>query len=311
MTQSQRVLTILSKLSNNKKVCTKLLCEALDENERNIQRDLKLLKDFFGESMVMSERGCYMLLNNTHFFNMIKEQKESKALKNFFEFLTLLDSKSLKFLEAQEFTYLNQIKKDVKEIYTIFDNPIEELKSINFLEELKTAIKHRRYCNIIYNEQEPKELINIQPQKILYAKNNWYLAAMTQNYKINGGFKRFRINFIENLTLCSKTFHRNVQAENHIKNFQSLFQDFNQPNYEVVIRVNKKVARYFRVKKHLSSQQILQTHSNGDLTISYQINNDMEIIPLIKTWIPHLKVISPKRVHQKISKEIKTFIDDI
>ena len=200
------------------------------------------------------------------------------------------------------------MKKESNQIYTIFENPIEELKNVLFLENMKQAIKYRQYCDIVYNEKETKILKDIEPQKILYAKNNWYLAIMSKNdYKDNGGFKRLRINFIDEFTLKTKTFHSNVQAQEHIKNMQSLFQDYDSPNYEVLIQVDYEVSRYFRVKKYLSSQQIHEEKENGDLILSYQINTDMEIIPLVKMWIPHLKVLSPEKLNKRIKKEISQY----
>jgi len=307
MTQSQRVLTILKYLSYGKKVCTKQLSLEFVESSRTMQRDMKVLKEFLGDSFVQIDRGCYQLLNGSFLSNILTEHRESKELKSFFEFLTLFDSKSLKFLQSQEFAFLNQIKKETNEIYAIFENPIEELNHTSFLDDLKLAIKDRRYCDIIYDEKAPRNLKNIQPQKILYAKNNWYLAAMTQNYKINGGFKRFRINFIKNLTLKSKTFHRDLQAQEHIKNFQSLFQDFLKKNYEVKLSVDAEVARFFKVKKYLSSQKIIEENDKG-LIVTFEINNEMEIIPLIKTWIPHIKVISPKSLKDRLEKEIRMYL---
>ena len=50
---------------------------------------------------------------------------------------------------------------------------------------------------------------------------------------------------------------------------------------------------------------------DGDLIISYQINSDMEIIPLIKTWIPHIKIISPNKLKKRIEDEIKKYLNDI
>jgi len=306
LNQSQRILYILKKLSTHEKVCTKRMVNELAESERNIQRDMKLLKEFLGEGLVGIERGCYQLLHKHYFSDMLKEHHDTKELVNFLELLSLMDSRSLQFLERQEFDFLKHIKKDASQIYTIFDHPIGELHKSSFIVQLKSAISQRRYCDIIYKEKEPRQLKNIQPQRILYARNNWYLAAMTQNYKLNGGFKLFRINFIEKLTLQRKTFHRDLQAEEHIKSLQSLFHDFRRPDYEVIVRADKEVARYFRVKKYLSSQKILKVEE-GDLILSFMINNDMEIIPLIKTWLPHLRVISPSSLDATIRDLIKLY----
>jgi predicted DNA-binding transcriptional regulator YafY len=307
MNQTQRVLYILKKLLDSQVICTKNLLDLFEINIRTIERDMKLIREFLGESLIKTDRGCYRLLKNSYFSNIIQNHRDTKEFRSFFELLTLVDSNILTFLDGDELSFLQKIKKDAKAIYMIFDNPIEELNKSEFLEDLKIAIKHRQYCDIIYNEKEPRELKDIQPQKIIYAKNNWYLATMTKNYKNNGGFKRFRINFIEKLRVKSKTFHRDLEVEEHIKNFQSLFQDYKKPTYEVKIRVSKEVARYFRVKKHLISQKIVD-EIDGDLILTYQINNKMELIPLIKMWIPHLTIISPQHLKDEIINEIKVFL---
>jgi predicted DNA-binding transcriptional regulator YafY len=269
---------------------------------------MKILKEFLKESLISPQRGCYQLLNNHFFSNILQGDNKATALKEFFEFLAIFDTKALKFIEGDEFAFFHKMKKESKQIYSIFESPIEELENIEFFDEIKQAIKYRQYCDIIYNEKEPKILKDVEPQKILYAKNNWYLAVMSKtNYQKNGGFKRLRINFIDEFKLKTKTFQTNIQAQMHIQNMQSLFQDFESPNYEVQVRVSYEVSRYFRVKKYLSSQKLISEEKNGDLILSFQINDDMEIIPLIKTWIPHLKVISPTKLDNKIKEELSKY----
>jgi predicted DNA-binding transcriptional regulator YafY len=308
--QVNRVLATLKQLSLGKKVCTKTLALTFEEHERNIQRDIKILKEFLGSSLLPCERGCYQLLSSNHFVQLIKQDKSSKDLQNFFEFMTLVDTELLERLQGKEFSFINQIKKDATTIYSIQENPMENLQNTKFFEQIKEAVIRRRYCDILYHETETKELLDVQPHKILYANNNWYIAAMTKNYKMNGGFKLFRINYIKKFTLKSKTFHTDIQVQRFITSMQSLFENYNTPQYEVIIHANKEVARYFKVKKYLSSQKIVQ-EIDGALTLSFMINNDMELIPLIRRWIPHLKVLSPASLQNKIKQDIKTYLNDL
>ena len=194
-----------------------------------------------------------------------------------------------------------------KQIYHFFENPLEELKTNQkILEELKSAIYFKKYCDIVYHEKERRDLKDIKPYKIIYAKNNWYLVAMTKNYKFNNGFKRFRINFIKSIKVHSKTFKTDLEVEEFIKNMHSLFEDYKKPKYEVILEANENIKRYFKVKKYLPSQKII-SETPSSLTLSYHINQDMEIIPLIKTWLPDLKVISPKKLDKTIRELIKKY----
>jgi len=313
MNQTNRVLSILEKLTKKQVVCTNKLISVYksyndkesDDSaiERKIQRDINILKKFLKESLTSPQRGCYQLINNNFFSTILQSKKETKALKQFFEFLAIFDTEALKFLENKEFSFFHKMQKETRQIYSIFDSPIEELKKSDLLEPMKQAIKNHQYCDVVYHEKEPIMMKDIQPQKILYAKNNWYLAVMTKE----DNFKRLRINFIHELTLKSKTFHSNLQAIIFIEKMQSLFQDFDSPNYEVQVSVSSNVARYFKEKRFLSSQKIISHAENGDILLSFEINNDMELIPLIKMWIPHLKVLSPKRLDKKIKEELKLY----
>ena len=307
-TQSQRVLLILKDLVSGQTLCTRSLQERFGENSRTIQRDMKLLREFLGDALIQTGRGCYRLLTTQSFSAMLQSGSESRELRAFLEFAALIDEDILRFLKEEDFGFLRQIKRETKEIFTIFDNPVESLKKNDLLETLKTAVKDRRYCDLIYNETGRRDLKRIRPLKILYAQNNWYLVALTQNYKHLDGFKRFRINFIEEITLLPQTFHKDIQALEYLKKMQSLFDDYGAPHYDVEILADASVARHFRVKKYLKSQKIAEEKPNGDLILHFRINNDMEIKPLIRRWLPHLKVLSPKRLDESIKEEIETYL---
>jgi predicted DNA-binding transcriptional regulator YafY len=303
MNVTQRVLSILKMFSKGDEVCSAYLSSIFFQDIRTIQRDLKILKEFF-PNIIQTKKGCYKLLSNHELKAIFDDPKEVKSL---IEILSLIDSDSLTLLKDKKFDYL---KSNYSKIYYFFENPIEDLKKLKFLEELKDAVLFQKYCDIVYEERDRKDLKDIRPYKILYAKNNWYLAAHTNNYKLNYGFKRFRINFITDVKIKSKTFKKDIEIVKHIENFQSLFEDFKTPQYEVILEASPNIERYFRVKKYLKSQKILEQKEDKSLLLSFKINNDMEIIPLIKTWLPDLKVISPTSLREKILEDIEKFQSD-
>jgi len=67
--------------------------------------------------------------------------------------------------------------------------------------------------------------------------------------------------------------------------------------------------KHFLVKKHLRSQETIKRGEDG-LTLRFQITNDMEILPLIKRWIPHIKIISPNSLKEKLRKELNVYLDN-
>ncbi len=307
MSQAKRVLNILKDLLESKKVCVKELADRFKINERSIQRDLKILKEFLGEALVGSRKGCYSLLSKSDILNKIINIKDSEKIRDFFEFITLLD-KDLASIFEDSLDFLKDIELSTKEIFHLHENPLERPPKTEIFQQIKHAVQYRKYINMEYFENEQRDFKNVKPIKIVYAKGNWYLASITKNYKMNWGFKFFRINFIKKIEVLNKTFQKDREALEFVDNFQSLFQDYKKESYKVVLSVDNQIIRHFKVKKYLKSQKILETNENCTF-ISYYINNEMEILPLVKMWIPHIKIVSPPKLKQKLLKDIKSFIN--
>ena len=296
-------------LIDNKTVCTETLSKFFDTNLRNIQRDMVYIKDFFSLSLYQTEKGCYKLQSESVLSNYITTKQKQNSLKDFFEFIALFDEKLLVFFDTDIFPMIKNIKKDVKQLYHILEKPIEKLDT-RFVQDIKKSLIYRQYADVQLFDINSKTFKHVKPIKIIFAEGNWYLATITKDTK-NNGFKFLRINFITDFKVHSNTFQRDLEAEEFIKNFQSLFQNYKEPKYEVKLLVDKEVARYFKVKKHLKSQKLIEITDNKDLILSFEINNSMEIAPLIKKWIPHIKVISPKSLDEFIKNDIKKFLNDI
>ena len=75
------------------------------------------------------------------------------------------------------------------------------------------------------------------------------------------------------------------------------------------IEVDKSIKRFFKQKKFLSSQTILKEDDN--LFLSYKITNDMEILPLVRKWLPNIKIISPKSTKDKFKNELQSYLQKL
>ena len=187
------------------------------------------------------------------------------------------------------------------DIYAIKTNPFEVLK-IDFFHDLKEAIKYRQYIDIEYFSDKRYFFERIKPLKIVFAENNWYLA-MISNDELNNGFKLLRINFIKDINIYQDTFKRDKEALNFIKTFNSVFQGYKAKPFEVKVKVNKEVERFFD-KKHHPTQQ---NYKKDELILIFNITNKMEILPLIRKWLPHLKIISPLWLKEEFEDELKNY----
>ena len=124
----------------------------------------------------------------------------------------------------------------------------------------------------------------VKPYKIVFINENFYLACEIEHEKLE--FAMYRLSKIKSVEDTPKTFHKNQEIEDFIKDMQTPFsiyrRDYKKHLITVVLEVDKSKAFYFESKKYLKSQEILEKKENGNLLIKYKITQEMEIEELVK-----------------------------
>ena len=82
-------------------------------------------------------------------------------------------------------------------------------------------------------------------------------------------------------------------------------------NFEVTVKVGPKIAEFFRLRKHLSSQEILEEFEDGSLLISFDVSTDEDVDNLIKSWLPDIEVVTPQRFRNRIAKELEMYLSTL
>lgn len=309
-----RLLYVMQRLSEyaltNGQLAEEIYGENSDKTRANIRNSIKILKKHFGSRLVEVSKGTHKLIDLPHVFGKINSRSTEEML-GLFEFVSLFDSSKLALFEQSEPALVAKIKRETAQLYHLFDPPYEKIGNTTQWQEIKKAIRKKRYLTIHYQKNKPKTYRMVKPIRIVYAQNNWYLAVLLTEEKEGYDFTFLRINNIENISLSPKTFHIEVSANRHLEKMQSLFESYGQPPHEVVLHVPATIASYFKHKQFLSSQCIVEEKDDGALLISYHINNDMAILPLIKQWIPHIRVIKPQKLKDKLETLIRDYLETL
>ncbi len=304
MSKSENLISFLEYVNRHKRFCTRHLAEFLNVSIRNIQRYKKEVEQLFGVKFIPTDRGCYTLPKEFDIESLILSKKDFEDYEKLIELLNLTNGSFLKFFGFEAKKLLNKNS----EIYLIKEPPFEELINFELLLKLKSVVYHKKLIDIYYVSDKSYTFKNAKPLKIVFAKNNWYIAVLTDD-EINGGFKFLRINFIKEIKEHSKTFKVPIQAKEFFKRFQTLFSSYVEPYFEVVVKVEKEIARHFRVKKFLPSQKIVKENEDGSLLLSYTVNNKNEILILAKTWLPYMKIVSPVELQDELKDILMTFLE--
>ncbi len=186
--------------------------------------------------------------------------------------------------------------------YNVKKEGFEEIDmDSELLNKIEDAITKRNTSKVTSNGVSSV----IYPYKVTAFDGIWYLLARdTEDSKI----KTYLISQIEEFRASSKVFSTNyTDIDAVLENVHTAwFEDGN--SFEVKVRVKQEIAHYFKLKKHLTSQEILKENNDGSLVVSFTVSTDEDVDNLIKAWLPHIEVISPTRFRKKLLGELEAYI---
>jgi len=282
------------------------------EKKRTIQGDLDELSVYFGEKFIKVKKGreyYYKLIDLPQpIYNLYTIPPEE--IIKIYEFIGLFDEKSLKFFEMQEPILIEKIRKELEQVYVLISQPFEELQPTPHLRTIKKAVRQNRYLSIGYMKEKLIAYNDVKPLKIVFAQNNWYLAVLLKEKNAAYHLTLLRISFIVSVSMQGKFTQTSLvkEAMAHIEQMQTLFASIDAPVYEVQLLAQRSIARYFRQKKYLRSQKIIEENPDGSILLSYHVTSDKEILPLIMRWLPDIYVVSPKKLKTRLNRMLSRYI---
>ncbi len=307
--QTTRVLELLKRFNDGQKVCIEQLqSDPMWEgkSEKTIRRDLDVIKAYFPDSfdLIRGENGCYKAVTKSAFENFINPEILSLMVQTF-----NIANKSDLFenfdLDQSDRRILESKIKETDNLYTFKSKPLETNKQDSvILKKIESSIRHQKTIIIDYNGDS----YEVKPYKIIFMHENFYLGCEI-DHELQ--FSVYRISKIKSIKDTSKTFQKNPEISQFIKDMQTPFATYRQNyrNYliEVKLVVAKEKAYFFKAKKHLKSQQE-KTLDDGNLLLTYRVTQGLEVEELIKRWLPHIKVLEPLTLKEKIEGELREYL---
>lgn len=169
------------------------------------------------------------------------------------------------------------------------------------IKKLEVAINEQKLVTFQYKN---KTYTNIAPYKLINHNQVWYVAVLEQNEKTKK-IKTFHLGNIRVLFILNDSYIPCEKTSEQIAQSDDIY--ITEDKTEVVLKVSSQVAHYFKRRNILPNQKIDKELETGELIVSSNIAYDLQIIPLIKYWMPHLHVISPKGIHEQVLIDIKQY----
>lgn len=171
---------------------------------------------------------------------------------------------------------------------------------------LKAAAQDRRVVHISYQKDskqgtEAKRYNSLEPYKMVHNQGVWYLAAGH-----DGNLKAFTFSKILSLDVTHACFVPEARHEQMLEEEDSIWLNANKK--EVVLKVAQPAAHYFERRKLVGGQKIDKKLEDGSLLISCRVAHPAQIVPTVRYWLPHVRIISPDGWQKDLEEEMHAYL---
>ena len=293
----RRLTQILSKLNDGESLSVIALAEEFNVSDRTIQRD-------FNERLVSFP--IYQEGKKWKMQDGFRIEK-SKSLED--EIVLDIIEKITEGIGGKFATKSHQLLSKIKNenfnpIYTKLN--IEDISDrFTDIQLLETAIREKREIRCAYdNERDKVFTTTIKPLKIVNFEGFWYLVALRKEM-----LKKYYFKNISGLVLQDTLFETDSKIEEVLENSISVWFDKDEEPFEIKLHATKWASKYFQ-RRPLPTQQVESLSSDGTMDFSVFITHEMEILPIIKYWIPHLHVIAPEWIKEMVAGDLKEYLEN-
>ena len=74
------------------------------------------------------------------------------------------------------------------------------------------------------------------------------------------------------------------------------------------MKVAGEVAAYFKRRKLIANQVIVKELEDGGLIISAIVGHVNQILPIVRYWIPHIRIISPEALQVDLEQQVLAYL---
>jgi len=152
-----------------------------------------------------------------------------------------------------------------------------------------------------HKELEEKSYAEIAPYKLLNHKGIWYLAAQDGDK-----LKTFAFNKIRTLAVSNDRFTPDPKVLESLINEDGIW--FTSDKLEIIMTISSEVASYFKRRKLIANQVVEKELDDGGLILSAKVGHANQVLPIVRYWIPHIRIISPTGLQSEVEMGLKEYL---
>lgn len=292
---------------------------------RTLLRYLEEIKENYGDVIVCDKQNKMKNGRQVTIYRTIDPAKDLADILNFFMnndaqgmgwLMKLIhdnDPEILKgFDDDQKKALQRQAKKD-RDVVLFRTNPLENLmddETDKRLRLLKNAVKNHEYRNFNYTYNQHSEILeDLKCLKLIFMKNNWYIATENEERK----FRLLRVAFIDKIEYSKKTSYQKSVLDRYDDFFATMQNPMSlpfEPKKTAILKAHGRIAIYFKesMKKFMESQTFMREEEDG-VVFSVEYTQPLEVLPFIKEWLPNMEILEPKELREQLREELQKYLN--
>lgn len=286
---AERLAKLLVKLNNGVHLDIKTLASEFNVSERTIIRDIGRLESTELVLQRDAQQRYYLETNSTGVFKQkdIRSFAKISGIQNLYPNLTtsfltkLLDREQLTY-EARGYAYEDASKFE------------------NLLKMFSEAIERNQQIGFLYNN-EPRV---VEPYRLIHHHGSWYLAAVRKGRLLTYRVSRIARSYQQHEL---STFEPNLDILKQLEDEDGIW--FGQEKSEVILKVHADVVLHFMQRQLLPEQELVKTLEDGGILVSSKISHTMQLLPLVRYWIPHVEIVSPEHLQDELELGLKGYLE--
>ena len=285
-----RLAAILQKLNQGERLQVNDLAEEFGVHKRTIQRDLL---ERFAFLPLEKEDGLFALAPAYLGRITLRDIEHFAGLAGLNGLFPGLDTQFIREL----------FDSRLQDTFDIHGGNYENLQQrIGDFRALQQAINQRRMVRFCYRKPGGDKWVEVAPYRLINHAGIWYLAAADE-----GRAKAYAFGKISALTCLETTYTPAPSIESMLDEEDSIW--LNEKKTEVVLKIAPTAALYFRRRKLIAQQVIEKELEDGGLIVSGKFAHPDQILPIVRYWIPHVRIVSPENWQGEMERQLRAYLD--
>lgn len=290
-TIAYRLTEILLRLNAGQALEPQQLAEEFNVHERTIRRDLNERFAFIG---LEKKDDCYTLARTRLGTFSLQDVQRFASLAGLQGMAPRLSTEFLKDI----------LDNSAQSALLVRGQSHEDIRSKEHeLAQLKQAIQGRHLVSFEYSKPDgARKSVQVAPYKLVLQDGVWYLQATDA-----GKIKSYAVARLDRLLVSLDTFTPEPATVDYLGGEDSIW--LNVEKSEVLLKIAPPAAAYFQRRQLIGSQKIEKALADGSLIVSGLIAHPNQILPVVRYWMPCIRIISPEGLQADLNQQLKAYLE--